>query len=310
MTMTPRRTVLLIVIIMAVIASIWLLHRGTYTAPYKEYSSKFQQRGDKLSDERVLKNVSDSLFAMQMEQLQLKDEIRNELKSNKLNWNDIILSITLLAGAIVGIMGLFFKWQDGKRSDDIFELKQLVVTNHNESVEFNKTNMEQHDKIYDKITLIDNIEIRKNITESLTFVAKKHIHYNRAWLPTEIQLLINGQTQRLIEVSEEIMTEQFDIETLSLAEIKIEDRSREAWKQVIELFGCDFLIKYKDGQEKAISEFKKRLSDIAYSNIVNSKYDRYRASAELFLHDLINNTITEYKKFTETNQNIKNENLS
>lgn len=291
-------TKLALPVLLVLIISIYLLYKGTTVTPYKEYSSTFQQRGDAVTTDRFPANRSDSLFLMQMEQLQLKDEIRNEFKSNKLNWNQIITSITLLIGAFVGIIGMFFKWQDGKRTEDIFKLEQIVVNNHSESIEFNKVNIDQHEKIYEKLTLVDNIELRKNVTDSLLYVAKKHIHYNRTWLPTEIQLVINGQTQRLIELSQEIMTEHFDMETYSLAETKIEGCNREGWEQVVELFGDEFLKHYKVGQQKAVCEFKRRLSDIAQSNVINSKYDRYRACAELFLHDLINNTIVEYKNFT------------
>lgn len=289
-----RKNLVVLFIIISFSSSIYLLFRSTKTSEYQPYPSSFQQRGDVLTKDRFPKNASDSLFMMQMEQLQFKDEVRNDLESNRVNWEGIIASICLIIGSIVAVVGLFIKWADGKRESDIKDLKTLVITHYN-------TNIEQHNKIYKVLEVVEDITVRKTIYESLRNIAKNYMHYQKGSIPDELQVLITSQSERLIEISEQVMNENFSIEVYDMLVVKLDEQMRIAWKQVAELFGCEFLVLYKKSQMIAIDSFKTRLKAIVEDTEFNHKYDRYKRAADMFLDELINMTIAQYKHFTNDN---------
>lgn len=270
-----------------------LLYFATRTTPYKEYPATFQQRGDEITTDRFPRNASDSLFLMQIEQLQFKDETRNELNENKINWSGVIVSGCLLIGAFVSILGLFFDWFEKKRANDIFELKTIVIDNH-------KENKLQHTQIYKILEVVEDITVRKNIAESFRSIARNYMHYQKGSIPEDLQTLITAQAERLIELSEQIMTERFSIDVYDVTVVKIEEQCRMAWHQVIELFGKEFLSYYKNAQANSVTEFKCKLRAIVEDTEFNGKYDRYKRAAEYFLDDLIRMTIAEYKRFKST----------
>lgn len=265
------------------VSGIVFWHIATVTPPYRILSSKKITRSYDTVDESIPKTDSDRMAILETSNSKLKDELRENIKESEPGWGWMVGAITSFMMCIISATKLIQEYSTK-------DIKAKIDGNHTE-------NLEDHAKIFESLKVVADMAVRKDITEALKFIARNHIHYNKSWLPDEMQILIDSQTQRLIELSEEIMTEHFDIEVLSVIDAKIEARNHEAWKQVAELFGCEFLVKYKDGQGRAVADFKKRLSDIAYSNVVNSKYDRYRASAEVFLHDIIGNTINEYKNF-------------
>lgn len=285
-----KKIIVVAFIITAIVASILLLHRSTTVQEYKEYPPTFQQRGDVLPQDRFPKNSSDSMFLLQMEQLQFKDEIRNELTSNNIDWNGVIASICLLSGAFVGIMGLFFKWINSKRETDIIELKSIVIENHTQ-------NLEQHNKIFKILEVVEDITIRKDIYESIRCIARNYMHYQKGSIPDNLQALITAQAERIIALSEQVMNEKFSLDVYDVIVVKIDEQSRIAWKQVAELFGCDFLVMYKSGQKEAVHSFKMRLKAIVNDTEFNSKYDRYRRASEMFLDELIQITLAKYKEF-------------
>ena len=289
-----RKNLVVLFIIISFSSSIWLLFRSTKVGEYKQYQSTFQQRGDALTEDRFPKNTSDSIFMMQMEQLQFKDEVRNDLESNRVNWEGIIASICLIIGSIVAVVGLFIKWADGKRELDIKDLKSLVITHYN-------TNIEQHNKIYKVLEVVEDITVRKTIYESLRNIAKNYMHYQKGSIPEELQVLITSQSERLIEISEQVMNEKFSIEVYDMLVVKLDEQMRIAWKQVAELFGCDFLVLYKQSQRIAINSFKMRLKSIVEDTEFNHKYDRYKRAADIFLDELIQMTIAQYKRFKDDN---------
>jgi len=225
-----------------------------------------------------------------MEQLQFKDETRNELNENKINWTGVIASGCLLIGAFVAILGLFFKWIDLKRSADITELKTLVIDNHDE----NKT---QHCHFFKMLEVIEDITVRKNIAESFRAIARNYMHYQKGSIPDDLQTLITSQAERLIELSEQVMTERFSIDVYDVAVIKIEEQNKIAWSQAIDLFGKDFLPFYKCAQSNAVKGFKEHLYSIVIDTDFNGKYDRYKRASEYFLDELIRLTIAEYNNF-------------
>lgn len=285
-----KKFIFAVIIAIAIITAILLLYKSTEIKEYKEYPPTFKQRGDVITTERFPKNASDSLFMMQMEQLQFKDEIRNELKNNDLDWNGIIASLCLLIGSIVAIIGLFFKWMDSKRAIDIIELKSLVSDNHIQ-------NLSQHDKIYKILEVVEDITIRKNIYESIRGIARNYMHYQKGSIPEDLQVLITSQAERLIALSEQVMNEKFSSDVYDVFVVKLDEQIRISWKQVTELFGCDFLIMYKTGQKQAVNSFKMRLKAIVEDTEFNSKYDRYKRASETFLDELIQLTIAKYKEF-------------
>ena len=289
-----RKNLVVLLIISTFTFSIYLLVESTKVADYKQYPSAFQQRGDRLLEERFPKTASDSLFMMEMEQLQFKDEVRNDLESNRINWQGVIASICLIIGSIVAVVGLFIKWADGKRESDIKDLKSLVITHYN-------TNIEQHNKIYKVLEVVEDITIRKNIYESLRNIARNYMHYQKGSMPEELQILIAAQSERLIEISEQVMNEKFSMEVYELFVVKMDEQMRVACKQVADMFGCDFLILYKQAQKLAADSFKMRLKAIVEDTDFNHKYDRYKRAADMFLDELIQTTIAKYKEFENDN---------
>ncbi|MBV5347900.1 hypothetical protein JZU46_06780 [bacterium] len=282
-----------------VVTGLLLLHKGTLSPPYKEFSPTFVQRGliDQAMEDYSPKNASDSAVMNRMMELQFIDEVRSNLQESKPDYNMIIASVGSFLLALTALWKIVNDSLN-KKSDKRFEtLSDIVISHHKERQEFEKVNTVQHEKIFDRLLLVDDRVLRDSVTEALKAVARKHIHYNKQFCSAEMQMLIDGQTERVIQLSEEIITTQFTFEMLSVAEAKMETQKRASWKQVVELFGCDYLVRYKVGQAKAIEEFYSRLNVLAKEGVVNSRYDRYRASAELFLHDLIGMAITEYENF-------------
>ena len=282
------------------IGGITLFHLGTKIKPYQVYSPTFVRRGtiEKAIDEYLPKNKSDSATVIKMAQLQFEDEIRNDIIKSKPDYKYIVSAII----SFLGVLVLFFTYMQKKSEAALALLIKEnhfeMVKNHEVTINLNKINVEQHEKIYDRLTMFDDMEAKDSVIDALTLVAKKHLFYNRIGLCDDLKLLIDSQAERLISLSKEIMVKKFDAETYSLTVVKIEQRNRQAWKQVEELFGKEFLALYKVGQKKAVEAFKKKLQDIVADNVTNSKLDRYRASAETFLQDIICNTIEQYQKFT------------
>jgi len=312
--MKLKKTLLLTSLITAIVGALIILYYSTKTIPYVEYSPSFQQRGDVLTEDRVPKDISDSLFMVEVEQLQFKDEVRNELNNNKINWGGVVASGGIIISALLGILGLMFKWIDSKRSMDIsevklslsslhYETKQIIDSNHTEVLKKLDDNAEQHSVIFNKLSIVEDLTVRKDIKESFRSISRNYMHYQKGNIPEKLQTLITAQSERLIELSDQIMTENFTDAIFDVAVVKIDQQCEIACRQVKELFDEEFISYYKRAQAKAIKCFKQNLKSIAFDQEFNGKYDRYKRAGEAFLDLLIPLTIAEYKKFIETKQN-------
>lgn len=303
--MKTQRFILIIVIIAAFSGGLYMIYRATNVQPYEQYPATFQQRGDQLTNERFPKNASDTIFMMQMEQLQFKDEIRHELTENKINWNDIIASIGIILAGIVSVIGLFFKWADGKRGVDILQLKQNINANHDEITNKLNENEKQHKDIFVKLEVVEDLTVRKEIREAFRAIARNYMHYRKGSIPSDLQIIISAQAERLVDLSDQIMSEHFTIDVYDATLIKLDEQCREAWKQVADLLGCDFLVLYKEAQEIATKTFKRKLKNIVTDSEFNGKYDRYKRAGESFLDELIPLTIEQYTKYKQNEVTAK-----
>ena len=290
----------IIVVLALIIGSMYLFYKGTQQSQYQKFSDRFVYRGD--IGEYQPKDMNDSILLMQMEVLQFKDEVRNDLTSNRLNWGDIIISIAGIFAALVTVIGLIQKFFDDKRKSDIRELQLAVSTNHVETkgffaqtTESLTENTKQHNKIFNSLILVEDITVRRNITDKLRSIARGYLHYQKGILTQPMQTLITSQAERLIELSEQVMNESFSEEVYDMAAMRIDELSRVAREQVCELIGTDFMrSKYKEIQSRAVNNFKHSLYNISNDKVFNSKYERYTRAAETFLDELIRETIKSY----------------
>ncbi len=286
------------------IIGLYVFHRSTNKPPYKVYPNTFQQRGDVLSEDRFPKTASDTLYLMRMEQLQKYDEITNELENNRIDYNGIIAACSLILGSLIGIGKLLMDMSDRKNLAQMQDIKDTVQTKHEYAfTQFDAIikklddNTKQHEDIYVKLSVVEDITIRKNIAEQIKAIAHNHIHYHCNEIPDSLKLLIISQAERIIAFSNQIMNEKFSPNVLAEALIKIDEQSKLAKKQAIEIVDSNFYKFYNPLKVIAEKGFKERLSAIANDTEFNSKYDRYRRAAEWFADELIRSTITAYKKY-------------
>jgi hypothetical protein len=247
----------------------------------------------KAIDDYNPKSRSDSLVAIEMLILQKSDEQKYNLINSKPDIEKLLAGIGLILTALGGVGKLFYDFTSSRSEKKHGEIIEVLGEMKDEL----KINKDQHFQFSDGLKIVYDTKAREVVCDALKHISEKHIYFKKQYITPELALLINSQTERLISLSEEIMTDRFTIETLALADVKIEERNRAAWVQVNSLFGCDFLINYKEGQKLAVDKFKSNLRELAESNIINSKYDRYRAYTEIFLHDIIENTLVQYDKF-------------
>ena len=301
---------ILIICALIIIGSIALSVVSTKTEPYKEYSPYFQQRGDKLTDERFPKNASDSLFAVQMEVRQYQDETRNELNENKINWTGVISGGSGILIAFLGILGSLFTYMDKRRSNEIvaltlhvdtqhYETRQVIDDNHSEAIKRLDINEEEHRGIHKILEVVEDITVRRAIEESFRGISRNFMYYQKGNIPETLQTLITAQAERLIELSDQIMTEHFTMPDYEFALIKIEEQCKIGCRQVVHIFGEKFLSYYKCAQGKATKEFKYKLLLMANDEKFNGKYGRYKRAGEGYLDTLISLTIEEYKRYTQ-----------
>jgi hypothetical protein len=273
-----------------------LLFKSLEPKPYKQYPNSFQQRGmQKAMDDYTPKTRADSLYAIEMLILQKSDERKYNDSNSKPDLGTLLGGIGAILLGLGGIGKVFYD-SFGVRSD---KRHTEIIDRFNGVDDKFEKNEEQHLQIFDDMKIVYDTKAKEAVADALRHIAEKHIYFKRKYISENMCLLINSQTQRLIELSDEIMTPNFTLESLALTEIKIEERNRQSWRQVAELFGCDFLVKYKISQKISVDKFKSNLKDLADKKITNSKYDQYRAIAELFLHDIIENTLLQYDIFVK-----------
>jgi len=265
------------------------LYYSTRTKPYVKFEPTFQYRGqsgEKLKvdiDTLQLFNLADSLYAWQVEMLQRTEEQKFNIKEQKPDFMALLGSIALLIGAIVGMAKLITDTGTQRLALSLDEFKQ--------------DQKQEHAKIVEILEVVKDNTVRKSVIDSIRKVGQEHIHFKKGMIPDNFQTLIEGQTERLVELSEQIMTQEFSTESLEIATIKLNEQCRIAWRQVTDLFGSDFLPYYKEGQKAATDRFIDKLQAIVSDAIYNAKYSRYKLAAKVFLNELIEETTKQYKRY-------------
>jgi len=264
----------------------YLMFNSLNRPTYKAYPERFQTRGDSARDEYMPKNRADSLFALEMLILQKSDQDEFNYNQGRPDVQKLLTGILSILIALGGIGKLVYDFSNSK-----------TEKRHSEILDKFAENAEQHVELFAGIKIATDTKNRKNVTDALAHIAADHLFHKRRYITPDLSELIKSQAQRLISLSNEIMNEKFTAEMLEYSFVCIETKNREALKQVGEIFGCDFIPFYKEGQTKCVNDFKANLVKLAQSNVINSKYDRYRAYAELFLHDIIESTLIKYEEF-------------
>lgn len=160
---------------------------------------------------------------------------------------------------------------------------------------------QQFAKVFTVLDVLEDSMVRKSITDGLRVVVRGYMHYNRS-ICEKTRILIDCQCERLIEFSDEVMSETYNLDNWEQMQTKIESQSHKGRAQVRELFGSEFAEKYKVMQTKAVSDFRERLHVIASDDVVNSKYNRYKNAAETFLHQLITGTLALTHKMKQNEE--------
>jgi len=264
----------------------YLMFNSLNRPTYKSYPDRFQVRGDSSRDEYIPKNRADSLFALEMLILQKSDQDEFNYTQGRPDIQKLLTGILSILVAIGGIGKILYDFSNSKTEKRHIEILDKFAENS-----------EQHVELFEGIKIAADTKNRKDVTDALTNIAADHLFHKRRYITPELSEVIKSQAQRLISLSNDIMNEKFTAEMLEYSFVCIETKNKEALKQIVETFGCDFAPFYKEGQAKCVNDFKANLTKLAQSNIINSKYDRYRAYAELFLHDIIENTLIKYEEF-------------
>lgn len=295
--MKTKHYIIIVVLIILIGISLGGMYFSTKTKPYKEFSPVFVQRGDALPDERFPKNASDTIYAIKMEVRQFKDEMRAELNNNKINWPGVIGSGGVLITSFLGILGLFFSRVDKRRESGTEELRLTIIANHNEAINKLDENTNEHKEIFKMLETVEDITVRKSIEDSFRSISRNYMHYQKGTIPEKLQILITTQGERLIELSEQIMSENFTEAVFDLALLKLDEQCKIGIRQAEELFGKDFIPYYRYAQIISVKEFITRLKKILSDCEFNGKYGRYRRAGEILLDTLIPLTIEQYRKF-------------
>lgn len=149
---------------------------------------------------------------------------------------------------------------------------------------------QQFSCVFATLNVMEDTLVRRNVTESLRAVVRGYIHYNRQ-IDNRAKMLIDCQCERLVEFSDEVMAEKYNIENWEQTVAKMEVQARKGSAQAAELFGDEFSEQYRVIQRNCLADFKDKLHTIICDDLVNSKYARYKNASETFLHELINETL-------------------
>lgn len=274
------------------LAGLISFHLATQQPPYEFYSKTFVTRGhvEDAMEKYTPQTASDSLFEMKVELAQKSDELVENIIKQRPDYNTILISLASFLSLIGILLKILFDSLQKKDDNKHKELEDLITKFHTETLH--------------AITKIKDIEVRDAIFKSLRKLASNYIHFNKQ--PIEVHNLIASQSERLISIMEEVMDEKLSYEFLDMIGAKIDQRARQAWKQVKELFGDEFLCQYRVMQEDSIAAYKMKLLQIVQDDYHNNKYERFYAASEAFLGCLISKTIDLHGTFDlKNNSNEK-----
>lgn len=177
----------------------------------------------------------------------------------------------------------------------IFGGIKLIVYYSNKGIHkkidrFVKENLDQHGQIFKVLNVVEDSVVRKEVIDELRTIARGYIHYNKL-IDDKAKILIDSQCERVVEVAEEIMNEHFTQEVLEQTIIKTEAGCAAGRKQVLDLYGEEFLSRYVVIQSKAVETLMIKLRKIVEDRVTNSKYSKFKYAVVTFLHDMISETL-------------------
>lgn len=161
---------------------------------------------------------------------------------------------------------------------------------HRKIDNFVQENIKQHDKIFKTLSVVEDSVVRKEVIDELRTIARGYIHYNKL-IDDKAKILIDSQCERIVEVTEEIMNENFTQEILDQTIIKAEAGCVVGRKQACDLYGEEFLKRYSDIQANAIETVMIKLRKIVEDKVTNSKYSKFKYAVVTLLHDMISETL-------------------
>lgn len=177
----------------------------------------------------------------------------------------------------------------------IFGGIKLIVYYSNKGIhkkidKFVQENLDQHESICKVLSIVEDSVVRKEVIDELRTIARGYIHYNKL-IDDKAKILIDSQCERVVEVAEEIMNEHFTQDVLDQTIIKTEAGCAAGRRQVVELYGEEFLRRYSEIQIKAVETLMVKLRKIVEDKVTNSKYSKFKYAVVTFLHDMISETL-------------------
>ena len=141
-------------------------------------------------------------------------------------------------------------------------------------------------KIFEKLIIVDDTIARKDVIDSLRSITRGYIYYNKG-LDSKTKIIIDEICEYLVEMSQELMSEEFTPEMMELADAKLEAYLIRMLIQIELYCGDKFVAHFRIIFINLIEEYKIKLQQLSIDSIVNSKYTRFKSITESFLHNII-----------------------
>lgn len=202
------------------------------------------------------------------EQLKARQE-QNQLKKT------MDTSILVLILSTVGIIATILF------NPKLIKIERQVQDNHAE-------NKAQHEEIKQELKIIKTPD---KLESSLRQMTAGKLESCRPGL----REFLNAESERLIDVANEIMRGSFDFNSLSQSLIKIELAEAQSITDSCKL-GEGFCQLYRVHVSQVATKLKDDISDIVLDEIYNSKHSRFSLSCQLFLRDHLLGIIEIYNQ--------------
>lgn len=152
----------------------------------------------------------------------------------------------------------------------LIKIERQVKDNHEE-------NKAQHEEIRQELKVIKTPDKLESLLRQMTAGKLESCKPG-------LREFINMESERLIDVANEIMRGSFNFNSLSQSLIKIELAESQSIKDAC-IFGEHFCKQYQLHLTKVVTKLKDDVSDIVMDDIYNSKHSRFSLSCQLFLRD-------------------------
>jgi hypothetical protein len=163
----------------------------------------------------------------------------------------------------------------------LIKIERQVQDNHAE-------NKAQHEEIRQELKIIKTPD---KLESSLRQMTAGKLESCRPGL----REFLNAESERLIDVANEIMRGSFDFHSLSQSLIKIDLAVAQSITDSCR-YGDGFCHIYRDHIYTVAGKLKDDISDIVLDEIYNSKHSRFSLSCQLFLRDHLLGIIDIYEK--------------